>query len=1288
MLVADVFYKVKGEELKLKGYLSDFATNTLGRFVATDGDSARMLMDGFNGDLNKQNRSFSLTLSTISIERLFKAGVKKDAHGEDISKPKYYSANFQSAKFFAEFATLFLYAKKVKSSKTFLADETRQYSLEAKKIDSSSVKDYINTGKVKGYVTRKYGIVTELDLSSKNMRILITTDDDFEKQPYGVIKKLMGSNILIMESEGTAYKIPISEKMTAHLTGEEKKETTLQLRGINSDSYSPFYQTVEQVVKAHPDKNFNWIKERIDAGDYKIVTPQSLESDIEQIKRDYEVLKVAALDSETDGLDFNFKCFTGEGSKIVGAVLSAKAGTSYYFPLGHTKIENLCGGNAELFLELYFKPLFGYMNLVLHNNVFDWKVFYRHGLPYMCYFDTMVFVNNTLRARDGVDSGLKSLTERYLHRDSPELDDLCLNGDFNTTNSSFADLEPELVRFYACPDADNTLSLYLYFRDNGIIDEMGAWKSALNNSAFSSVIAYSEFYGMHLDLEAIPALRAEYTAKLDKAMERLLNFIEENVPSVDLRTYKVNSKVNLEIAYDKLGYPVQTNSKSGNPTLDADAVDYLSNYTKSEVEPFSISSKDVTNLFEETNLSSFTLKGKALEVLKNAFDSELVGVSEDIQYTLNKDLSLTITNVDEVILEKSSEEVLKEFKTHGVSFVYLPQETLSTLRKKYKELGLDTEYQYNFEGNYIDVKPEKEAPLYPFIKLLKEARDLSRVFTTFLDKIDTNFTSDGFCFSKVDQFKVTGRLSTSSPNYQGFDDLTKKEITAREGYYTVDMDYASKENRVIAIASGEKALLDMFQDWRNDYHRFQSSRMHGIPQELVTGALRNESKGIVFGINFGMSDASLGARLFGERNALNTMKATEKRKLFFSFQRSVEVWFENNVRVALEKGYSETILGSRRFYNQARTSKSQIRRYALNHPIQGSAADIYKMGMVSLFKDLIKLGYLGKVLVTGFIHDEALFEFHNSIHPHVALGLIRKNMMVEFKGGCPLHLGFGVGRSWYDAKKTEWQVGLQEKLEWDEDAYKWDGNISSYYDWSKNQIHLYNAEDTMSMLESKEYEGKLFPVNYGLELNSYLSGEIPNLDSYVNALKQFKHGKVDYAEYAGIYLNSSDESERLMAKNQIISNLKKEVFTLHIHDRLLMFKELTGYHYEDMENKFIDVSEIEKNLKKEEEITDDVEERMKREERERALQLIKDQIVDFGYRLDLDSNSISIIYTKELYNKVKTLFVLEEDIVGDKDDYLSVYFYNFQVDKFKFLKGSYIRKSDVSTVSELSFSAV
>ena len=226
--------------------------------------------------------------------------------------------------------------------------------------------------------------------------------------------------------------------------------------------------------------------------------------------------------------------------------------------------------------------------------------------------------------------------------------------------------------------------------------------------------------------------------------------------------------------------------------------------------------------------------------------------------------------------------------------------------------------------------------------------------------------------------------------------------------------------------------------------------------------------------------------------------------------------------------------------------------------------------MVDLFSDIKEQGYLGKILLTGFIHDEATIEVHNTIHPHVVLGLIRKNLMVEIEGGCPLDLGFGVGHSWYTAKKTEWQVGLQELMEWNLDAYDWDGNIDKFMVWAENRIHEFNAEDVENKLRSTAFtedtieQDRVFPVNYALELNKYLLGELTKTEHSWEQARGILDFPEDFEELSGgerkefIYLHLPD---------------------LHIHKRLQLFWNMRNSFDVSIIAEYRDLSDLE-NVKK------------------------------------------------------------------------------------------------------------
>ena len=1298
MLTSEIKFTYKGQNYNYKGYLSDLTHGGLLRLVAQDGVSAQMLMQGQAEQLGRTYRTATFSRASFTVERLIKPKVLFGEDGVDLSIAK----SFQKHPSFALFAYLYAvysYAKTLKNemrgSKGFLA-------LSLKELENVEDRVEFEVPFGKGVIERKYGLVRSLrfatqDLTSgTSLEFGFVEDSSFEFLPNQERVSLLGSDVIRMDSIGTAYKTEISNNLRRQLLGLPKIEVVTDLKGLES-SVNPFYTTMAEVIEVENMKakveqrtprNFEWVRERVLTGKYRVVKPHEVEEVFKQLEKDYKKTKLTAFDTETTGLDFTFRGFYGKGSIMVGAVLSAKPGTSYYFPLAHKKFPNVCGGDIELFVEKYLQPYLGDKKVVAHNNIFDWKVGYRHGLVYDCWLDTLVTMRKTYSARDNEEYGLKAVTDKFLHREAVELDNLTKCGSYEKCGGTFDELEEELVAFYACPDADNTLCIALYFLENDILGKSGfdMMQAVVHDSRFTCVAAYSEFYGMHLNLESVPQLRLHYGKQLVREYRDLLEFLAIHVPQhtedglfaiqgkansmvlgldYDLPEgekvlhykfedypnvyiaqksgYSVNSPMNKTIAYDYLGYPEQISKKSGNSTLDKTALKFLNKGTKPDKENFRLSFDDfVTRSLRLLSswLGHTQSKEKLAELEKDESQKKLVRGLACLTRLVDNRQFEELTDLDKDTLRIATKYIFGE------------------------TFGYKTQIEFEGEKGFL-VKPEENAPIHPFTVILESPRNTARLFTNFLDKVEENFI-EGFCFPALDMFKVTGRLSTKKPNIQGFDDTIKKEMTARNGYYMVDTDYASKENRVIAIMSKEQSLIEMFKDWRNDYHRFQSARLNGLLQEQVTDKLRKMSKGLVFGINFGMSDLSLGEVLFGSRSKENARKAAQKREEFFSFQRSVEGWFENNVKTALSKGYSTTIFGSKRFYNKDRVSKSQIRRYALNHPIQGSAADIYKKGMVDLFSDLKEQGYLGKILLTGFIHDEATIEVHNTIHPHVVLGLIRKNLMVEIEGGCPLDLGFGVGHSWYTAKKTEWQVGLQELMEWNLDAYDWDGDIDKFMVWAENRIHEFNAEDVENKLRSTAFtedtieQDRVFPVNYALELNKYLLGELTKTDH-------------SWQQASGI-LDFPDNFEDLSGgerKEFIYLHLPD----LHIHKRLQLFWNMRNGFEQSIIKEYRDLSDLE-TVQKRAVATENQEAKEKKKERERRVQLLKEHLMDFGSKLNADGSVLYLQYSEGLYAELNTMLLQDDGPVP----LVKVILYLQREDKFTQLTGVGIPQALLSDV--------
>ena len=171
--------------------------------------------------------------------------------------------------------------------------------------------------------------------------------------------------------------------------------------------------------------------------------------------------------------------------------------------------------------------------------------------------------------------------------------------------------------------------------------------------------------------------------------------------------------------------------------------------------------------------------------------------------------------------------------------------------------------------------------------------------------------------------------------------------------------------------------------------------MYGIPYSAVTKKLRKEAKGINFGIPYGMGNESLGLRIYGEASDVNTRKAKALRAAYEKGQEDIRDWFERNRDKGVREGYTETFFGRRRYYRRSDFSEKAIRRQAGNQIIQGSAADIYKTAVGRVFRRICREGWLGKVLLVAFIHDELLCEVSNDINPGVWLRVLREEFEVK-----------------------------------------------------------------------------------------------------------------------------------------------------------------------------------------------------------------------------------------------------------------------------------------------------
>lgn len=446
-------------------------------------------------------------------------------------------------------------------------------------------------------------------------------------------------------------------------------------------------------------------------------------------------------------------------------------------------------------------------------------------------------------------------------------------------------------------------------------------------------------------------------------------------------------------------------------------------------------------------------------------------------------------------LVKEIKENKEESYNHMVEIVghdFNPRSTKDLAKVMFEELGYPV-LKRTKTGNPSAGKKVLEAmeksrnengdPLYPLVSWLREFKENAQLESNFTKNLDKLATDDGFMFSKVNQFLETGRVSVSEPNYQSYNDTVKKYVIPREGFYMMDSDYSSIEYRILASMAGQMNLVERFKDPDMDYHTYQASRMFRVPYELVTKPLRSQAKGINFGLPYGMADPKLGESLYGARTPENTARAAKMRKLYFEGQEHIEQFFTKARSDGLRNLYSDTYFGRRRYFDDRTTDDGSIQRQAGNNRIQGTAADIYKISMVRLLNRIRKNGWLGKVLISCFVHDECLLEIHKSIDPCVMLKNLRECLMLDIKGWCPLYIGAGFGTNWYDAKKTEIPVQVQEQLinefgvtgiDW------WDGDTDRLFDWEVSRINDYKRDRVIDYLKNEDNWHKVLqPVENG-----------------------------------------------------------------------------------------------------------------------------------------------------------------------------------------------------------------
>lgn len=305
---------------------------------------------------------------------------------------------------------------------------------------------------------------------------------------------------------------------------------------------------------------------------------------------------------------------------------------------------------------------------------------------------------------------------------------------------------------------------------------------------------------------------------------------------------------------------------------------------------------------------------------------------------------------------------------------------------------------------------------HPLPGKILEYRSIEKLMTTYIEtlpeqvnpatgRIHTTFMQIG---------AATGRLASKDPNLQNIPVRTEAGKAIRRGFIPGETgwmflaaDYSQIELRILAHLSGDPMMSDAFH--RNkDIHAATAAKIFGILEEFVTPEMRNAAKIINFGIIYGMSAHRLSREL-----DISHSEASRFIKDYFTHYSQVKDWMDNLVKKAKKNGYVETLLGRRRYVPDLKSPnyniRSGARRIAINSPIQGTSADMIKLAMLKIDRELKGKNYQARMLIQ--VHDELIFEA-----PEEELPRLEKIVKTEMENALPLdvpvQVGIKTGSNW------------------------------------------------------------------------------------------------------------------------------------------------------------------------------------------------------------------------------------------------------------------------------------
>ena len=308
---------------------------------------------------------------------------------------------------------------------------------------------------------------------------------------------------------------------------------------------------------------------------------------------------------------------------------------------------------------------------------------------------------------------------------------------------------------------------------------------------------------------------------------------------------------------------------------------------------------------------------------------------------------------------------------------------------------------------------------HPIVADVLQYRQYAKLKSTYADGLAVFIHEDDHrIHGKFNQtVTATGRISSTEPNLQNIPArvelgrLIRKVFVPEEGYVFVDADYSQIELRVLAHCSGDAALIEAYREAK-DIHRITASQVFHTPFDEVTDLQRRNAKAVNFGIVYGISSFGLSQDL-----SITRKEAAEYIDRYFESYPGIKKFLDDAVAHAKEQGYVVTLFGRRRPVPELSSSNFMQRQFgervAMNSPIQGTAADIMKIAMIAVDKELRMRNMKSRLVLQ--VHDELLIETWKEEEEEVR-EILKEGMMHAADLSVPLEIDMHSGKNWYEAK--------------------------------------------------------------------------------------------------------------------------------------------------------------------------------------------------------------------------------------------------------------------------------